>query len=430
MRNGIPISELSKLYQDAVKTCRQLGVRYLWIDSLCIIQDQELDWTHEIATMGQVYSNALCNIEAAHAADGHGQLFFSRNGAQIKPFPVTVEWHKDGPLASFLIDSSVHRDNDMSDAPLLKRAWVLQEQILASRTIIYSKRQVHWVCRTQEASEMFPEGMPDLRRGIDLLSRSLAPRSLHVLKGQLASDNPLYFSHQSLGSGMIVSPLESFWWSWRTIVMDYTSRALTFEKDKLAAIAGIASVIERKIKVPYVAGMWNFRFFIEYELCWRAGKQSNGQAPFRPKDYRAPTWSWASIEGSISYRHKEDPDISGDGQLAFVEDAKTETIDGTPTGPVKSGFIRITGPLAEKHNYAYEPDDEADPRPKTVFFLAMFNLFCDQKVWGLALRRLECGSNQGCYERIDTFCFYEDDGLYDGLYNEFCNLPEQLITII
>jgi Heterokaryon incompatibility protein (HET) len=91
MRNGIPISELPVLYQDAVTACRKLGTRYIWIDSLCIIQDQEQDWIHEASTMGRVYSNSLCNIEAAHAADGDGRLFFSRSEEKIKPLPVTVQ---------------------------------------------------------------------------------------------------------------------------------------------------------------------------------------------------------------------------------------------------------------------------------------------------------------------------------------------------
>ena len=95
---GIPILGLPMLYQDAVTACKHLEIRYLWIDSLCIIQDQELDWTREIATMGAVYSNALCNIEASHATDSSGRLFFSRNQTRITPLPVTVEWHRDDQL--------------------------------------------------------------------------------------------------------------------------------------------------------------------------------------------------------------------------------------------------------------------------------------------------------------------------------------------
>jgi len=279
---------------------------------------------------------------------------------------------------------------------------------------------------------MFPKGVPDLRRGDDLLSRSLAARPLGFLKRWIASDDPIYFNHWSLVSPSIMSSWECFCLSWRSIVLDYTSRSLTFEKDKLAAIAGLASVIQRKTRVQYIAGMWNSRFSIEYELCWKPEEQANGQAPFRVKEYRAPTWSWASIEGRISYRYKRDYDLTGDTQLAFVEDAEIETIDGTPTGPVKSGLIRIRGPLTEKHDGAFNPDDQADPRPKTVIYLTMFALYCDQMVWGLALRRLESGSNQGRYERIGTFCFCSDpfDDADGSVYKKFYYAPKQLIAIV
>jgi hypothetical protein len=425
IRNGIPISELPVLYQDAVTACRKLGTRYIWIDSLCIIQDQEQDWIHEASIMGRVYSNSLCNFEAAHAVDGHGRLFFSRSEERIKPLLVTVQWHRDGPLASFLIDKSVHRDNDMHDAPLVGRAWVLQEQLLAARTLIYSSTQVHWVCRTQEASEMFPRGVPDLRRGDSLYSRSLAPRPLQFLKKWIASDDPIHFDHGSMASGMIMSPWRGFCLSWRSIVLDYTSRSLTFEKDKLAAIAGLASLIHRKSKVQYIAGMWNERFSIEFELCWRPKPHANGQPSFRPKQYRAPTWSWASIEGSIDYRYEEDYSVVGDNQLAFVEHAEVETIDGTPTGPVKSGLIRIRGRLIEKWKGAFSPDDEEDLKPETIFYLTMFALYSDSKVWGLALRRVESGSNQGRYERIGTFSFCDD-----SLCAKHYGAEEKEITII
>ena len=423
MQDGISIPELPALYQDIITVCRQLEIRYLWIDSLCIIQDQELDWTREIAAMGEVYSNALCNIEAAHAADVSGRLLFSRNQTRITPFPVTVEWHKDGPLPFFLIDLSVQLENDMNEAPLLKRAWVLQEQLLAKRSIIYSKTQLHWVCRTQEASEMFPKAVPDLREGSGLLSHSLKPRPLHCLKSMVASRHPVLFHHWLYGENPSTSPRELFWFSWRSIVLDYTSRSLTLEKDKLAAIAGLASTIQSKTHDQYIAGMWNCRFFIEYELCWRVSGRADDRRPFRPSKYRAPTWSWASVEGIISYMHKRDYDITGDTQLAFVEDVKVETFDGTATGPVKSASMQISGPLRASYRY-FCSDDPAQVIPDKIFYLTMFGLYSDMRVWGLALRRLDFGPDKGCYERIGIFDFSDND------FYDFFSAPETSITII
>ena len=216
-----------------------------------------------------------------------------------------------------------------------------------------------------------------------------------------------------------------FWFSWRSIVLDYTNRYLTLEKDKLAAIAGVASVIQNKSGYQYVAGMWNCRFFIEYELCWRVKSRADGRPHFRPSNYRAPTWSWASVEGSIWYERKKDYDLTGDTQLAFVRAVKIETSDGTGTGPVKSTSMQIEGPLGEVHRY-YHSDDPAQIEPDKTFFLTMFMLYCDS-FWGLALRRLENGPNQGCYERIGFFnCHYnwgEDS-------KDYSMGPETLITII
>ena len=424
MQAGIPILELPMLYQDAVTACKHLEIRYLWIDSLCIIQDQELDWTREIAAMGAVYSNALCNIEASHATDSSGRLFFSRNQTRITPLPVTVEWHQDDQLQFFLIDLSVQLENDMKEAPLVKRAWVLQEQLLAKRSIIYSKKQLHWVCRSQEASEMFPKAVPDLREGNDLLAHSLKPRPLQCLKGMIANRDPMYFHHWSYGSGPDVSPMEQFWFSWRTIVLDYTRRSLTLEKDKLAAIAGLASELQSKLQSRYIAGMWNVRFFIEYDLCWRVSERADGRQPFRPAKYRAPTWSWASVEGAISYIHRRDYDITGDSQLSFVEEVKVESLDGTATGPIKFASMQIEGPLRASHGY-FCSDDLAQGRPNKVFYLTMFTLYLDSRVWGLALRCLEVGPYKGCYERVGTFDFCDEK-----IYDEFYDAPKTLITMI
>ena len=422
LQHGIAVSELPALYQNAITVCRRLEIQYLWIDSLCIIQDQELDWTCEIAAMGEVYSHALFNIEAAYAAEVSGQLFFSRDQTRITPLPVTIEWHKDGPLLFFLIDISVQREDDMREAPLFKRAWVLQEQLLAKRSIVYSKTQIHWVCHTLEASEQFPKGVPDLREGSDLLSHSLKPRSLQYLKSMIASENPLWFYHRSQ-SGSNMSPMERFWLSWRSIVLDYSSRSLTLEKDKLAAIAGLASVIQAKIGIQYIAGMWNTRFYIEYELCWKASRKADGRQPYRPTEYRAPTWSWASVEGNISYMHKKDYDITGDTRLAFVENVEIETFDGTAAGPVKSASMQIEGPL--KVSYPrFSSDDYTQAKPDMVSYLAMFGLYLDQRIWGLALRRLESGPRKGCYERIGTFEVDDED------YDRFYHAPKTLITII
>ena len=345
--------------------------------------------------------------------------------------PVLLEWHEHGPLQFLLIDLSLQREVDLDGAPLLKRAWVLQEQLLAPRSIIYGKSQVYWICDTLEASEMFPGGSPDLREGDALLQRTLKPRPLQCLKGMIACEGLMWFSHPTYNKTAYVSYYESFWLSWRSIVLDYTKRNLTFTKDKLAAIAGLASMIESKIDVRYIAGMWKVRHYLEQELCWRPGRPAYCPRPFRPREYRAPTWSWASIEGDITYEYIDSHDYEGDYRLATVEDVSIETLDGTTTGPIKTASMQIEGPLIPDPVGDFSPDDLAQDWPHMIYHLAMFRLQLDRHVWGLALRRLDSGPFEGCYERVAIFDIYDDgeDG-NGGLYDTYCETPKKSITLI
>jgi hypothetical protein len=214
---------------------------------------------------------------------------------------------------------------------------------------------------------------------------------------------------------------------------------MSFEKDKLAALAGIASAMNARffasyrddLTQHYIAGLWNSRFFVEYELCWIARTHPSGRQPFRPKQYRAPSWSWASVEGAIEYSYKRDFYMTGDTQCGFVEDAKVETVDGGGFGPVTSGWAHIRAPVTEYQDVAYQEDDLNLPRPHPVYLLTMFALYCDQMVWGIALKKIDSGPNKGCYERVGSFSFsdgYGEDasGIYDKLYRA----PKQTVTIV
>ena len=160
--------------------------------------------------MGEVYSNALCNIEASYAVDVSGRLFFSRSQTRITPFPVMVEWYKDCLLPFSLIDLLVQLENDMNKAPLPKRAWVLQTRLLAMRSTAYSKTQLNWVCYSQEASEMFPKVRSDLRERPNLLAHPLKTCSVHCLKSMIASRSPVSFHQWSYGNSLHTSPMKNF----------------------------------------------------------------------------------------------------------------------------------------------------------------------------------------------------------------------------
>lgn len=250
----INILDLPKTFYDAILIARHLDFEYIWIDSLCIIQDDDADWSRESSLMSSIYSNAHLNIAAAGAVDGSEGCFFERPPPHLWRYriPLTVRGKK-GVYGLSVSDPSYRC---VWSQPLVKRAWALQERILARRTIHFSKTELLWECNTKVACETFPEGLP---------------------KYQL---HPGHFHKKEI-------------LDWHIIVDNYTSAKLTYSKDKLVALSGIAQMFHQRTGDQYVAGMW--RHDLELSLIWVL----QSKTVERPAEERAPTWSWASIDGRV-----------------------------------------------------------------------------------------------------------------------------------
>jgi hypothetical protein len=146
---GITLSELPKTFQDAIKFTRASGVRYLWIDSLCIVQDAISDWQTESAVMGDVYKNAICNIAATAAPDGRFGCFFERDPELVVPCRVhSKSFPKQGSDCDLfeLVPNAIWAPN-VDNAPLNSRSWVMQERFLSPRIVHCGKNQLFWECR-------------------------------------------------------------------------------------------------------------------------------------------------------------------------------------------------------------------------------------------------------------------------------------------
>jgi len=133
-RDSIPIAELSRAFQDAFLVTVELGFQYIWIDSLCIIQDQKSDWRAESSKMASVYQNAVCNITASGFESGLNG--FLREERQNDPTPIStdVAWDMPSywdayPGRYFVLHDSSPWE-DVFSGPLFRRGWVLQEQVL------------------------------------------------------------------------------------------------------------------------------------------------------------------------------------------------------------------------------------------------------------------------------------------------------------
>jgi hypothetical protein len=140
MCNKIDLSILPKSFQDAIYITRRLGVRFLWIDLLCIIQDSVSDWAKESSTMGEVYANGIFNIAATAASDGRFGCLFDRNPRLAQKCRLPI-----GEETVDFIDQWYWYKN-ITNAPLNTRAWVLQEELLFPRILNWERLQLPWKC--------------------------------------------------------------------------------------------------------------------------------------------------------------------------------------------------------------------------------------------------------------------------------------------
>lgn len=141
---GIDINKFPTTFQDAVKVTRELGVQFLWIDSLCIIQDDAEDWERESKRMEDVFSSAYCTIAASSAKDSTDGFLGSRLEGQYISVRGPPDWPPDCPLYICEAMDNFHRD--VEEGKLNQRGWVLQERALSRRTIHFTSTQIYWVC--------------------------------------------------------------------------------------------------------------------------------------------------------------------------------------------------------------------------------------------------------------------------------------------
>ncbi|KAK1753131.1 hypothetical protein QBC47DRAFT_53080 [Echria macrotheca] len=310
---GVPLSCLSRTFLECFHVALMLGVRYVWIDSLCIIQDGDggADWLRESATMDRVYTNGLFNISAdwgAHEKDG---LFFARDHrwretlrVQMKTSTGSIpESQLVGVIDSHqlydVIDADIWYDQ-VSQSPLNRRGWVFQERLLSPRVLHFCPREVLWECCETTLTESNPD--VSIEKGWD---RDSISRAIKKLK------------HRKFGShayavmiwGSRFSSRDQLYLAWQDIVAFYTSCQLTRESDKLPAIAGVARYLQTRLGDIYILGIWGE--YLAGELLWACHRDAHNHIPNR-RSYRdwseqtsggpgyiAPSFTWASVDCQV-----------------------------------------------------------------------------------------------------------------------------------
>lgn len=150
-KRSIPFGSLPKTFQDAVVLTKRIGIHYIWIDSLCIIQDDVQDWKSEAAKMADVYRDAYCTLAATGSRGDHEGIFVQRTSQDI----CTLRYNaKDIDLLVTYIEEDVNTLKDfLIFSPLSQRAWCLQEKLLSPRIINFTRSRAIWECRSRFETE-------------------------------------------------------------------------------------------------------------------------------------------------------------------------------------------------------------------------------------------------------------------------------------
>lgn len=283
---GLPVSELPKTFRDSLCVARRLGIRYIWIDSLCIIQDDGEDWLSEASQMHSVYSNSDCNICATSASDSSQGLFVERKPDALDPCDVWIPW-LDASGTFRIVDVTMWKE-EIGRSPLHTRAWVVQEHLLSPRQLHFGAKQVSWECLRAMSSEQYPGGLPPEIPNLEYYSR----RQLHRAP-------PLPPRNGGMNPKWATRAPKNLLTSWTHVVQSYMNAGLSHMSDKAIAFAGIAQRFGAIMGDESVAGIW--RKNAAFGLLWRVDycRQGDGSPSWRPDVYRAPSFSWMSVEGSI-----------------------------------------------------------------------------------------------------------------------------------
>ncbi|KAI1814779.1 HET-domain-containing protein [Poronia punctata] len=386
---GLALSYLPKTFQDAIKITKRLGIKYLWIDCFCIIQDDPLDWERESSNMARIYRNAYLTISASASRDSYSGCFPKRDKDSYVSSPTSslgydtpreargpntytltyTNLERPGQMSLQLFEewlpgSSAHapqqtdigtfgrRFDPIATEPLSSRGWTLQERLLSPRIVHYASDQMYFECETQLVSEdgfRFPDIFSSMKQL--LATQRIPPQEHGLTKASGVSYIPGQYP---------VGPVPGRRWQggWLSMIENYSRQKLTVDQDKLSAVAGLARVIAEETSDVYIAGLWA-RHLME-DLYWRVyaqeetfeeGDKGLKKRPVkgkvvgtvtRPKKYRAPSWSWASIDAPVKFIP-----LTYNHLVAHVEDFHTQPAGSDEYGRVSDGKLDLRGPIYE-----------------------------------------------------------------------------------
>lgn len=344
LKTGIDVQDLQPTIRDAATVAATLEISYLWVDALCILQDNNTDKASEIPRMSKIYGNACLTIVASRAAaveDGFLNLRPLLASSQPnRSFQVT---YNIGPEKHGLVIVPIFKEEN---EPWESRAWTLQERLFSKRVLKYGTLNTTYICHGGRERDVYAAS--DGWKGLDG-ELTQKRKGTGVDKEKSMSDITQILQQvdfmSALDSSSVAVELgkmkrEDVLKSWYELVGAYSKRNITVPLDRLPAMSGIAQSFASALQDNYFSGHWQSN--LAYDLMWT---RFSSQSPERPSQYTGPSWSWAGYPGG-AYYNSVWRSSTADPEFAILSCRSELMYSEAPFGAVKSSCLQVRGYLA------------------------------------------------------------------------------------
>jgi hypothetical protein len=330
---NIPLEQLPQTLRDAFSLTKKIGLNYLWVDAICIVQGSQLEekqeWEQESRKMGRIYSDAKIVLAATRTLNVHEGIFQPRPKISLSNDIKTPSICARRNLNHEIITSCRTKSDKWWETningtfPLLSRGWGFQERMLATRLVHFTPTEMVWECQSTRKCEC------------------------HVVESNLYAElNNMFAALRTFLSKPFDEVAKRQ--MWRELVRSYSVRRLTQIDDKLPALSGIAELFKKKSGDHYAAGLW--RNSLPFDLLWRCDQSGD----LKDRKTRSPSWSWISVDGAIKWPVSQQPVpntsleyissvtyFEGGSEGIKICDVSCELDGLNEFGKVKSGRIRL-----------------------------------------------------------------------------------------
>jgi len=307
---GIPIEHMPPSWRDAIVVLQRLRINYLWIDAVCILQDSEVDWEIEAASISHYIADATMVLAAGSGTASRSGLFTSRPTENLEVFPYTEQGWNFQSTGSLQIRRPLTEAREaILKTNLQKSAWTMQQTVLPERLLYYGDEQLYWNCQTCVLSEASSSQEGPIWK--------LASQLRAIINDPRAISSPLLLN------------------IWYGLVEEYSTKFLVRFGDRLPAFETIARTFVTNDDI-YLAGLW--RRDLHRALLWV------GTLPMKEeykREYIAPSWSWASFQGPVQYELAKGIRLPVNDSSATIVDVEVQTKQALGFPQVVSGYIKL-----------------------------------------------------------------------------------------